>query len=116
VERRFLLGQKRKLERAIDAYIVMNDLLENKIILYRELALALRLRIKILVQEIIRRFLILQNKIDELKTWSRVHALKTLENSILEGKIADIKARYEEEMGTSRLEELIRLSKTLTEE
>ena len=114
--KRLLLEEKRKLERAIDGYLTLSDLLEAKILLYRELALAIRLRIKIVTKEIVRRFLILQNKIEELKTWSRVASLKTLENTVLESKLINMKAKYEEEMSVENLEKLVKLAKLMVGE
>jgi len=83
--------------------------------LYRELALALRLQIRITTEEIIRRFLILQNKIKELNTWSRIAALKTIENSIMESKLAEIRSKYDKEMSLATLEDLSKLAKILSE-
>lgn len=83
--------------------------------LYRELALALRLKIKTTTEEVIRRFLILQNKIEELNTWSRVAALKTIENSVLESKLAEVRSRYDKEMSLATMEDLSKLAKILNE-
>jgi len=84
-------------------------------VLYRELALALRLKIKTTTEEVIRRFLILQNKIEELNTWSRVAALKTIENSVLESKLAEVRSRYDKEMSLATMEDLSKLAKILNE-
>ncbi len=115
MERRFLLQQKRELERLVDAYILMKDLLESKAMLYRELALALRLKIKATTEEIVRRFMVLQNKIEELNTWSRIAALKTIENSVLESKLTEIRNKYDREMSLEIMENLSKLAKIIIE-
>ena len=111
--RQNLLNQKRSLENQVDLFLLLIDLEKAKLKLNKELALTLRSQIDITISEISKKYQILFDRVKELETWSRISALKTLENAILENKLAEIKAKYEEEMDISKLEELSKLGKML---
>ena len=110
-----LREEKKKWERLVDTYLISIDLAKSRLELNKGMALSLRAQIQMAVDEILKKFGAIFERMKEWKTWMRISAIKTLEESILENHFNQVRSRYEEELKAEELEKLVRLGKILVE-
>ena len=115
MRREALAEERKRLNRLVDELIILEDKFKIMSYMYMNLAMILRARMKNLVDNIINKFDVLFDKIEELKERTRSSVLMNIDHALMKTNLELLRSEFDSELTVEKLEELVRLGKRVRE-